>query len=157
METPVTTYLPLENGAYTTFYLLLLLSVAALAGAIWMLKKKGPRDNYNQRMLIAMLLFFAALIGGSTTFFSGMKLRKTGPVHFYESSLETPYGKVEYASIKDARIMADKTTSFINPNQSTRTTRLLMIEEKTGKAHVLSEEDYDIQIIFRELQAKVRE
>jgi drug/metabolite transporter (DMT)-like permease len=156
MENAIATYLPLDNGAYTNFYLLLFVSIAALVGAIWMLKQKGPREKYNQRMLIAMLLFFGALIGGSTTFFAGMKLRKTGPVHFYEKGMETPYGQLDYTTIKDARIITDKTPSYVSPNQSTRTTRLLVIEERSGKAHVLSEEDYDIQELFRFLREQVR-
>lgn len=143
---------PISDGGFNTFIISTAVALVALGIFVWHFKKGGSRENYNMRMLISMLLFFTFAISGSTAVLSSMKYKKTSPVSIYENGLETTYGSVEFKEIKNASIIADKSPSYVNPNQSTRITRLLIIEEKSGKTHVLSEEDYPIQDILRTMK-----
>jgi hypothetical protein len=151
METPIATFSTLNNSTATTFTLTLVIGLASLVACIWILKKPVIKA-YNYKMLVAMLLFFASLISLGTSVFTGLKLKKNTPVQIYADAIATPYGLARYDNIKNAAIIADKRPSLINSNQSVSITKLLLIEEKGGKAHVLSEEDYPIKAILRQLK-----
>ena len=155
METPIATFSPLANSAATTFILTMTVGLISLAACIWILRKPVIKA-YNYKMLVAMLLFFSTLISLGSSVFMGLKLKKNTPIAIYPTSIETPYGVAQYDNIKNASIIADKTPSIINSSQSARITKLLVIEEKDGKAHVLSEEDYPITEILRQLKLAIK-
>ena len=145
MEEVLYTFAPNNSATAQTAWAAAIIALAALAGTVALLKKKAAGRSYNQNMLAAMLLFFLMLISSGTAFFSWLKIRKTGPVSIYKDAVETPYGRASFAAIKDAYIHADKEPSLIDPNRSVRTTNMLVIEEKGGKTHVMSEQDYPIK------------
>ncbi|MEQ8704103.1 MAG: hypothetical protein RIC19_09305 [Phaeodactylibacter sp.] len=139
-----------------TLIFALLATVVGLAGTFLLLRKPAPRGQHNQRMLIAMLLFFTFLIGASTAFFSWMRTERLEPVMIYNNAVETSYGKVAYKDLGNAKIVTDQQNQpFSNLNQGT--TRLLVILEKDGKTHALSEEDYPIEEVLRELRNAVQD
>ena len=155
MEDVLYTFAPDNGPAAQTAWIAAAIALGALAGMASMLKKKAEGRQRNQNMLAAMLLFFVALIGGGAAFFSWLKIRKTSPVAIYEDAVETPYGKAAFNTIKDAYIYADKQSSFIDPSRSVRTTKMLVIEEKSGKTHVMAEGDYPINEILPALKSAV--
>ncbi len=156
MENILYTIEPEASGSGATIALSLLVSLAALAGLAALLRKPASGEQYNRKMLAAMLLFFTVLIGSGTAFFSWLKSRKTSDIIIYTDAVETPYGRAEFGNIKNAAIELDKQPSFVNPGRAVRQTRLLVIEEKNGKAHIMSEKDYDLQELMDKLREAVK-
>lgn len=157
MEEALYTFTADHRATTQTALIAIIIALGALAGMAALLKKKAEGRQRNQNMLAAMLLFFVFLIGGGAAFFSWLKIRKTGPVAIYEDAVETPYGKAAFRTMKDAYIHADNEPSLIDPARAVRTTRMLVIEEKNGKTHVLSEQDYPINEILPALKSTFAE
>lgn len=154
-STLIKTFEAAGAASNVTLILALLATIVGLAGTIFLLIKPAPRGQHNQRMLIAMLLFFTFLIGASTAFFSWMRTERLQPVFIYDDAVETSFGYLSYDKIGNAKIMMDKQNQpFSNLNQET--TRMLAIIEKNGKTHALSEADYPIDDILRELRKAVK-
>ncbi len=150
------TFEPIGSGTQSTFYLAILAALMGLGGMIALLRMKTSREHRNRNMLAAMLLFFVFLIGAGTALFSGLKMRKIGPVYIYADAITTPYGEAEFEHIKDAYIYADREPSLIDPSRSVRTTRMLVVQEESGKSHVLSEEDYPVKEVLAGLRTAIR-
>lgn len=148
MNEPLYTFDPTHAQDELTLYLSLFIGLLALVVAILLLRRRSAPEQRNRRLLGAMLAFFIFLIAAGTAFFSGLFMRKIGPVHMYESKMETSYGEVAYPDIRNAYIHVDKQPSMINPNITRRSTRMLVIEEKDGRTHVLPEENYPIEQIL---------
>ncbi len=139
-----------------TLIISVLAAAVSLAGTVWLLRRPAVRGRHNQNMLIAMLLFFTFLIGASTAFFTWMRSERLGPVEIYTDRVVTPYGTAPFEDIDNAKITMDQQQQpFSNLNQET--TRLLAIIEKDGKTHALSEADYPIEEILRELRVAVKD
>ena len=102
-----------------------------------------------------MLLFFLFLIAAGTAFFSAWNRIRLGPVNIYTSSIETPYGTIQFDEIRNAKIESNQQPSMINPQLNRRTVKLLIIEERSGKAHIFSEKDYRVQEILNGLKEAV--
>ena len=145
MEEALYTFAPDNSLAVQTAWAAVIIALGALAGTAILLKKKAGGLSHNQNMLAAMLLFFVMMISAGTAFFSWLKVRKTGPVAVYKDAVETPYGKAAFSNFKDAYIYADNQPSLVSPGRSVRTTKILVIEERDGKTHVMSKEDYPVQ------------
>lgn len=156
MNDPIFTIQADQSTDQLSLLLALIIAGGALLATVVLLRRKTTRDNRTRTLLLAMLFFFAFLIASSTAFFSWLSARRTGPVMIYAEAIETPYGRVSFDNIRNASIEEEKERSLINQNIIKKTTRLLVIEEKNGKAHVLSEQNYPIQQILGELKAAVK-
>jgi hypothetical protein len=133
------------------FWIALLVCILAAAGAFLLLRKsKGA-----YRSLLALLSFILALLAGGTALFSKLTSEKIGTVRLGEDFLETPYGKTQLEDIRDAYIEMDQQPSLLNPGQSSDRVRLLIILEDDGKTHVLSEANYPIEEILREMRNRL--
>jgi hypothetical protein len=143
---------PTHQEDQLVLYIAVILAIAGIAGLVFTLRKKASGDARNRNMLVAMLLFFLATISTGTAFFSWLSMRKTGPVTITEEAIETPYGKAVFTSIRKAEIITDQPVRLIPSNNQRGAVKLLVIEEESGKAHVMSEENYDIQRIFGALR-----
>ena len=143
---------PTHQEDQLVLYTAIILAIAGIAGLVFTLRKKASGDARNRNMLVAMLLFFLATISTGTAFFSWLSMRKTGPVTITADAIETPYGKAAFTSIRKAEIITDQPVRLIPSNNNSGAVKLLIIEEESGKAHVMSEENYDIQRIFGALR-----
>ena len=153
MNEALYTFEPVHQQDQLTFWLSVIIALGGLAGTVFLLRKPAASGQRNYRMLGAMLLFFIFLIAGSTAFFSNLFIQKLGPVTLYENSMKTPYGTVAYPDIRNAYIHVDKQPSVVNPNITRKSTRMLIIEERNDKAHVLPQDNYPIE----EILARMRE
>lgn len=144
------------GDAMTSLWLSLFIALGALGGAVALYRSKSAASNRNYRVLGAMLLFFVFLIAAATAVFSFWTTQKIDTVYIYENAVETPYGRVEFSNLKDAKIETQRQPSLINPSITRSSSRVLIIEEEDGKKHLLSEENYDIQEILRRLREVVR-
>ncbi|MCB0649999.1 MAG: hypothetical protein KDC85_01840 [Saprospiraceae bacterium] len=153
MGDPLYTFLPTHSSDQMTFWGSFIIVLIAAAALFYLLRKKSAGDAYRRQMLLAMLVFFAMIMSAVTAFFSFWSLRKTGPVYVYEQSITTPYGNAEFKNINKAYIDLNKQQSLLNPGTSTKSVRMLFLEESHGKIHVLSEENYDIDQIFMRMKS----
>ncbi len=122
----------------------------------WLLLKKEEGQKRQLNIILAMLFFFLGMISFGTSFFTFWTQQKTGPVILYAEAVETVYGKVAFAQIKNASITTMGNKSRINPQQQRGGSRLLLLEENSGKAHVLSEDNYDIQLIYNAIKSAIK-
>jgi len=145
-----------NSGAYTNFVLSVIAAVLGIGGMLYVLRREASREQRHLNIVIAMLLFFLFLIGSSTAFFSYMRLRKVGPVDIYEAGMKTPYGKVQFADIRNAEIITDEEPNVLSGSTGRRT-RILTIIERDGKTHALSQEDYPIQEILAKMKQTLKD
>lgn len=143
---------PTHQEDQLTLYIGILLAVAGAVGLFLSLRKKATGEAHRRNMLVAMLLFFLTIISSGTAFFSWWSIRKIGPVRITDDAITTPYGKAIFRDIRKAEIIADQPVRLIPSNNNQAVVKLLVIEEQSGKTHVLSEENYDIQRIFGALR-----
>lgn len=156
MNEALYTFEPVHQGDQVTLLLAAVIALGALAGTIFLLRKPAASGQRNYQILGAMLLFFVFLIAASTAFFSGLFMRKMGPVTLYKNSMETPYGVIAYPDISNAYIYVDKQPSIVNPNITRRSSRMLIIEEKNDKAHVFPEANYPIEEMLARMKEVIR-
>lgn len=129
------------------------LTVCVLAAGATFLFLRKSKGAY--RSLLALLSFILALLAGGTALFSKLTSEKMGTVRLSEGYLETPYGKTQLDDIRDAYIEMDQRPSLLNPGRSSDRIRLLIILENDGKTHVLSEANYPIEEILREMRNRL--
>ncbi len=128
----------------------LLAAAFSLAGMLLLLRRKS--GDQNRRLLGAMLLFFVSTISAGTAFFSWLTMKKVGPVSIYSTAITTPYGNLPFDKIRTIYIKEEKEKSLLKPEGSSVGIRLLILESKEGRVHVMSEKNYDIQAILRTLK-----
>ncbi len=153
METALHTFTPLHTENQLGFWIGLLVGVLALAGMLFLLKNKS--GDQNRRLLGAMLLFFVCTISVGTAFFSWLTMRKIGPVNLYANAITTPYGKLPFDKIRSIYIKEEQDKSLLQPQGNGKSTRLLVLESKDGKVHVLSDQNYNIQAILGTLKETI--
>ena len=157
MEEILMRFEPLKDSSGIGIWAGVVAGVVGLGLSAWLFLKKEEGKDRQRNIIIAMLLFFLGMIALGTSFFSSWTQRKTGPVTLYTDAIETTFGKSYFSDIKNASITIAGNKSLINPNQQRGATRLLLIEEHGGKAHVLSEENYKIEAILNKLRGAVQE
>ncbi|MEZ4993655.1 MAG: hypothetical protein R2824_24745 [Saprospiraceae bacterium] len=148
---------PIHQEDQTALYLAIFIAIAAGIGLFLTLRKKATGEAHTRNMIVAMLLFFVTMISVGTAVFSLLTMHKIGPVTISQDAIETPYGRASFGNISKAEIISDQPVTLLPSAGNRRTVRLLVIEENSGKAHVLSEKNYDIQRIFGALQEAWRE
>jgi hypothetical protein len=151
----IVSFSPVDTGSNALLLGSLVVALVCLATTFLLLYFRWIAD-YNYRLLVAMLLFFAAIIGGGTAFYTQLTSRKLGPVQFFERGLSTPYGDVPYEQVRDAFIETDEERALINPNQVNRQTRILIIQDRQDRVHLLSEANYPVDDIFQVLKDQVK-
>ena len=140
---------PANPGSDQIFvYLGLIAFILGGVATVYLLRQKGPRETYNRRMLTAMLVFFLAMLGAGTGLFSYLSMQKMSTVEIFSDRLVTGYGEVALTDIKNAKIETAGRSSLVDPGRFSYETKLLIIEEQNGKAHVLPDEIYNIQAIL---------
>lgn len=128
--------------------------ISAAAGAFLLLKKPANL-NYNMRMLLAMLCFFSFIIAAGTLVFSFLTQQKLSPVVLYTNAIETPYGQASFENISDVYFEKNPRKTVFGASKD-ENYRLLIIEEKGKKGHLLSEANYPINQIAGELKEAMR-
>ncbi len=157
MEEILIRFDPLEDSSGIAVWTGALVSIIGFGLATWLFFKKEEGKNRQRNIIIAMLLFFLGMIAAGTSFFTFWTQQKTGPVLIYADAVETTFGKSYFQDIKNASITVAGNQSLINPNQQRGATRLLLIEQHNGKAHVLSEENYKIEAVLNKLRGAVQD
>ncbi len=145
------TFTPNHSSDQVTFWSSIAITVVAIFLTVRMLKRQEGMD-YNRRMLLAMLFFFGGIIAAGTAFFSGWSMYKQGTVYLYEDAVRIGEERFAFTDIRRMVVKEDKGQSFVNPQITTRTTRILLIELKNGHVFALSEEQYPLADLLGRLK-----
>ena len=141
-----------NTSMQTNFWVALIAALVGLGAMLYLLKRSTEGSNRNRFIIGAMLAFFVCMIGTGTVLLSWITIQKIGPVTLYEDAIETGYGRAELVSIKRIFFHEDVQRSMLNSELERATIRFLIIEERSGKNHALSEENYEINKIYGKLK-----
>lgn len=157
MEEILVRFEPIQDSSNISMWIGVLVGLGGIGLCAWLFLKKEEGLNRQRNIILAMLFFFVGMIAFGTSFFTFWTQQKTGSVIIYANAVETTFGKTKFQDLKNASITVAGNKSLVNPNQQRNTTRLLLIEEHDGKAHILSEDNYQIEAILNKLKGAVRE
>ena len=102
-----------------------------------------------------LLGFIGMLVAGSTAFFSTWAGLKIGPVEVSQVGVETPYGQTKYANIRKISLEKDQPATFFPSTTNEEGVTFLLIEELSGKTHVLSSENYPVQEVLTAIKEQM--
>ena len=142
------------NLELTTFWVMLGVAVLFLGGMIALVQRRPAAGDHNRQMLLSMLLFFGMLIAGATAALDYWNASRIATVRLLPERLETGYGTVRYDQVKQFFIKSEQNYALFGVKKGSPV-KLLVIEEKTGKTHVLSEVNYDVLAIARALDERI--
>lgn len=112
--------------------------------------KHGLKGNM-WRQVVPLWGFILTMLALGSILYIFLERSKTGPVIVNESGIETPYGKAGYADVRRVYVHREIGRSMIDPGVGRDTVSWLIIEERNGKKHHLSEEQYDLPGIMKSL------
>jgi len=98
-----------------------------------------------------LLLLATVVLTACIALYTWKSTQELHKVIITSNSIITPFGSCDFSNIKNAKIITLLPKRENLDNQTDNVT-FLLIEEYTGKAHPLSEENYDIDAILKELQ-----
>ena len=152
MEAPLHSFDPSLYGINNMSIVFITLTVITGVILYFQNKKKVPYYEKKRKRVFSMLLFFCLIVFGATGILNLVNTWNLKTVKFYESSIETPQGRINYDDIQAAYIYVDK-PPLMGPNNNDQqptpqNNKMLIIEEYSRKTHVLSEENYQINDIL---------
>lgn len=143
---------PLHPHLPWHFWVALAATIGCGVFTVYLLMGKGPWKGRMWRQVVPLWFFIAGMIAAGTAFFTFWDHLKTGPVRFEADGVETPYGKAMYDDIVRVYVHRQADPSLINPNMERRAVNWLIIEERSGKKHALSQDQYDLAAIEETLE-----
>lgn len=153
-ETPLHTFVPYDLALPTSVWLSILVALAAAAAVFYFLRPSKERGQRNTRVLVAMLFFFMAIMAAGTAFFSFWNSRRTlAPVLVFEDRLESGYGTSSMKNIKVAYLKTEDRNTLFPTAQNAKKDTFLLVEQRDGRTHVFSHQDYPV----KEMAVKIRE
>lgn len=153
MEQPIAVFEPIRSGNYNVVIISLTIAAFALAFLIFNTKKKGALKVRGYQQLFSLLLFFVIIISGVTAFFSFWAAQKFTTVKVFPNAIETGFGKADFDNILKIYIHKDQQKSPLTGALQGAVIRILIIEERDRKTHVLSEENYQIDSLMYVLES----
>lgn len=143
---------PLHPNLPAHFWIALIVAIGTGLFTAWILMGKSPWKGQLSRQVLPLWTFILCLLAVGTAFFSFWNHMKVGPVKFDAEGMETPYGKALYGDISRVYIHQERDKSLIDPNMVRSTTNWLIIEERGGKKHALSQDQYNLAEIEKALE-----
>lgn len=146
-----------ESNSSDQYLLSIICGLIALAcaGFIFYLSRQPQK---RETPIYQLLLGFGIMIALGTAFFSWLSTTKLDTVKITAQGIELPEGKVKWNKIDRAYLHFDQQLQPFSGLPKGDTTRFLMIIERgSGKTHVLSEEDYEIEKIGEAIREKMDE
>jgi hypothetical protein len=148
---------PIQTQLGSTFWLAFVLMLLAGGITAWLLSGKHSLKGNMWRQVVPLWTFIVALLALGVVLFSFWEYKKIGPVYLDAEGIETSYGKARYSEIARIYIHREIDRSLINPNMGRDTTKWLILEERGGKQHALSEDQYDLPAIMESLEIFLEE
>jgi hypothetical protein len=139
------------------FWAALLATLASGAFTVFLLYGKHPWKGNFWRQVVPLWGFILCLLGVGTVIFTLFEHRKIGPVRIEAQGIETPFGKAQHDDIYRFYVHQEVSSSLIDPSLIREKTNWLIIEERGGKKHLFSEDQYDLPAIIGALEAFLEE
>lgn len=152
MDVPLHVYEPVNQSLALVWVAFAVFAISGV-GAIWLFRQDLHHKGNQYNGLLGMLMGFIALIALGTGIFGWLATTKTGTVRIYTDRLELGKQQIAFQNIENAVLEESRETSWVNPNITKRSVRLLFLADKAGHTYVLSEQNYPIQEIMTKLRA----
>ncbi len=166
-----TIFEPIKNSDNTLAIICTVIAIASIIALVYFNRKpKKPeakiingQANYNDYQpdrfgpLRSMGFFFIFLICISTAFFSWWATIKITPVTITDQYIETNFGKAEWSDIQRIYVHEDQKIAPFSGKEVGEITKILTIIEISGKTHALSEKNFDINAMGKEINLKMKE
>jgi hypothetical protein len=143
---------PLHPNLPVLFWIALIVALGAGAFTVYLLTGKAPWKGRLWRQVFPLWGFIVSLLALGVAFFSFWEHLKTGPIRFEAEEIRTSYGATRYEDIVRVYFHRETERSLIDPDLGKDTTTWLIIEDRKGKTHALSEDQYDLTAIRQTLE-----
>ncbi len=115
----------------------------------------------HHKQLLLLFSGFLGVIGLGVGIFSIINQQKLPNIEIYQEGLSTPQGKVSFDDIRKIELKEDKQHSKYPIHRGGEmitidTIRMILVEEYSGKAHVMTEFNYPLQEIYSNLSVLVK-
>ena len=146
MNEYTSTFLSTRNSWDSTVLFFTALAVLSFVILITYFIKSEKSFVENIKSGFSLLLFTMVMTTASIAIYTSNNNSELDKIVITNKGITTPFGTCALTNIKDA--------SFVRiPNDDNNgSTQFLLIQEYTGKAHPISEEFYDVNIILKELK-----
>ena len=143
---------PLHPSLPPLFWIAIFLALAAGGGTVWLLAGKHGLKGNMWRQVVPLWGFIACMLAVGAALYAWLEHGRSGPVRVDASGVETPFATVGYLDMGKVYSHREVTISLIDPSVGRDTVKWLIIEEKSGKKHLLREDQYDLPAIMGALK-----
>jgi hypothetical protein len=151
------TFLPLHPHLPVLFWAALITALASGAYTAYALFGKHQWKGNFQRQVAPLWGFILCLMAVGATIFLFFEHGRIGPVRIDAQGIETPFGKAGYGDIDRYYVHQEVKRSIIDPSLSRDKTHWLVVEERGGKRHLFSEDQYDLRAMLDALEGFTEE
>ncbi len=114
------------------------------------------------KKLLLLFAGFLGIIALGTSIFSGLTQQKLTTVQIYKNGISTPHGEVTFDNIRSIKMEQLKEHSKYPVQRDGEfitidTANVILVEENNGKIHLLSEDNYPLTSIYKELAILVNQ
>lgn len=143
---------PLHPGLPPIFWISLLIALATGGGTVWLLIGKHGLKGNMWRQVVPLWGFVLCVAAAGMMLYSWLEQRQKGTVRVDATGVETPFGKVDYEDVRKIYVHQEVDKSVIDPSIGRDTVRWLIIEERSGKKHLLRADQYDLPAIMETME-----
>ncbi len=152
MESSVKVFEQINSAFTNSTMAAIAIFVAASLAFLFVSKRKTAYYRKKDQQLYLLLLAFTMLIAlgmGVFSWFSTLKMRE---ITVSKEAIVLPDNTISLKKIKNAYIYLHLEKSGLSSNIIKDTVSMLILEEKSGKTHAISAENYDVDGILETLR-----
>jgi hypothetical protein len=147
---------PADTGAELSAVLLAAVVAVIFGGLAYMLllRKTTIDIEHNRRKLLGMLSYFVVLICLGVVVFSLWSMFRNVDVVIDQHEIRRGDERIQLASIRQAEIRRESMQSYVNPNRTLSSGRILLIVQQDGPPMVLGDDHYKVDEILRAIRER---
>lgn len=145
----------IPEKSYTTILILLFLTIGCTLLAFFFQTNKFKNIRGAYKQVGFLLSAFGGLLFFVTMLLSIWDSYRIQPIELYPDHLVSYQGKIPYKEIARAGIYTDQQKSFLNPQLTKGSSRMLVIERRNKPTAVFSEEYYNIDLLVRKINEQM--
>ncbi len=147
---------PADTGAELSAVLLAAVVAVIFGGLAYMLllRKTTIDIEHNRRKLLGMLSYFVVLICLGVVVFSLWNMSRNVDVVIDQHEIRRGDERIQLANIRQAEIRRESMQSYVNPNRTLSSGRILLIVQQDGPPMVLGDDHYKVDEILRAIRER---